>query len=156
MGLLDKLFGQSEPDYPELEADSEAAKLIDRFRDPLGKIADEFAGERMELVPSESGGYVFIGKPPKQFALAWIEGGEVHHFKSLVDEGNLSPMLLEKLVDKLTEAYKGSKDAPRHQTTLGEHAIIVVHDTTLEGEVRGLIDEVNETVRLKKEKAAQH
>ncbi len=154
MGLMAKLFGQGEPDHPELDAGSEAAKQLERFREPLHQLAEEFGGERMELVPSENGGYVFVGKPPKQFALAWLVNGEVKHFKSLVEEGNLSPVLMEKLVGKLTEAYEVSKDAPRYKAQVGDYAMVVVPDATLESNVRQLIDEMNEKVRKKKEKAA--
>lgn len=154
MGLMAKLFGQTEPNHPELDAGSDAARRLKEHLEPLNRLADEFKGERMELVPSEQGGYVFVGNPPKQFALAWIEDGAVRHFKALVDEGNISPMLLEKLVEKLTEAYDVSKEAPRFKASIGEHTVVVVPDATLETNVRRLIDEVNATVRRKKEKAA--
>jgi hypothetical protein len=144
MGLLARLLGQSEPeyDYPELPADHPAREWIDSFREPLGRLADEVPKERIELVPSEHGGYVFIGDPHGTFGLAWIEQGEVKNLKSLTEERGVRPILLERLVEKLREAYDISKDAQRYTAELGERKLAVTPDELLERNVRGLLEQV--------------
>lgn len=155
MGLLDKILGSKEPDHPELEASDQAAQLIERNQAPLKKFADDVPKERLEVVPSESGGYVFLGNPPKQFGLAWIENGTVRNLKDFAESGGLSPTGMENLVGQLTQAYRTHQDKPRYQYHLDDRKVVVTPDAELEQTLRQIIEETNEKIRLKHERAKQ-
>ena len=100
MGILEKFFS-GKHDYPSLDSSAPAAKQLEAVRPPLEKLADE-TKDPLEVVPAEDSVYVFIGKPPKKFGIAWIEDGEkIVNFKSLVDEKGLSPTRLENLSEEL-------------------------------------------------------
>jgi hypothetical protein len=85
MGILGKLFSGKQ-DYPSLDSSDPAAMQLESVRPPLEKLAAE-TNDPLEVVPAEDSVYVFIGKPPKKFGIAWIEDGDkIVNFKSLVDE----------------------------------------------------------------------
>lgn len=140
MGIVDKLFGKDK-EHPPLDADSQAAKRLEELREPLESVIKDVS-EPVEVVISEGSLYAFIGKPPKKFGLAWIHDGKVSNMKALVEEKNLSPIKLEKLVDQLREAYKRSEDAPRYTATVADEQIVVTPSEELGREVHKLIREV--------------
>lgn len=81
MGFLGKLFGL-EKKYPNIASDTNAAKKMELFKDPLEELSKKVT-DTMEVVPGDENAYVFIGKPPKSFGMAWIERGKVCNFKPL-------------------------------------------------------------------------
>lgn len=70
MGILDKLFGGNK-DYPPLPEDNEAQAQLSEVRALLEDLARR-APDRLEVVPAEHEAFVFLGKPPKSFGIAWI------------------------------------------------------------------------------------
>ena len=70
MGILSNIFGKQD-EYPPLSADSYANTRLEEVADQLKELIAE-TSERLEVIPSEHAAYVFIGKPPKKFGLAWI------------------------------------------------------------------------------------
>lgn len=140
MSLLSKLFGQN-PDYPPLDEGSAAAKQLAAIREPLQKLADTVS-DPLEIIPSEGTAYVFVGKPPKKFGLAWIHDGEVSNFKTLVEEKGLKPTALQGIVKELTEAYQQSGEANRYLTKVGEKQLVVTPSPELEKTVHEIMDRV--------------
>jgi hypothetical protein len=142
MAILGKLFG-GKPDYPPLDSSTPAAKQLESVRSPLEKLADEVK-DPLEIVPAEDSVYIFIGKPPKKFGIAWIEDGDkIVNFKSLVDEKGLSPYKLDDLSGKLRKAYIAYQDKPRYVTRISDREVVVIPSTSL---LNNLKDVVEQTV----------
>lgn len=140
MGLLDKLLGKK-IDYPPLEAGSDAAKAVDKLSDSITQLARE-TGEQLEVVPGLPTSYVFVGKPPKKFGLAWITNGDVGNFKSLVEEKGLQPLVLQTIVEKLTGIYERNTDVSRFQTSVGDYQIVVTPSAELHQAVHTIMEKV--------------
>jgi hypothetical protein len=140
MGILDKFFGDKQ-DYPALDRASPAATQLESVRSPLEKLANE-VGEPLEVVPADDSVYVFIGKPPKKFGIAWIEDGEkIVNFKSLVEERGLAPTSLNRLSDELKKAYIAHEDEPRYVTTVSDREVVVIPSESLLNHLEGVVQE---------------
>ena len=142
MGMFDKLFGSTTPDYPELSPDDPAAGYLDSMRQPsLEKFVSEVS-DPIEIVPATDTAYFFIGKPPKKFGVAWIgDQGEISNFKSLVEEKGLSPISLEMLSNKLKEVYIQHQQEPRYSKTVLDKKIVVTPSETLREDVKKVVEE---------------
>jgi len=141
MGIFAKMFG-SQPGYPELGTDTAAAGQLNAIRSHLEKLAREVS-DPLEVVPGENGGYVFIGKPPKRFGIAWIEGDEVKSFKSLMAEHNLSAQTINRVSDELREAYQHHQEADRYRATIAERDVVITPSEPLAMEVREILSRLN-------------
>lgn len=141
MGLLSRILGGT-PDYPQLPPDIAAAKQLKAISGNLKELAGEVS-EPMEVVPGESSAYVFIGKPPKRFGVAWIEDDQIKSFKSVVAEHNVSQQQLNKVSDELRDAYKKYTDVTRYQTKVGDREIVVTPSDALKNEVRSILLSLN-------------
>ena len=141
MGFFDKLMGGGTPEYPELDASSPAAAKLAGVKDKLAELAAEVK-DPIEVVPADNAAYVFIGKPPKTFGIAWIENGEINNFKTLLEKKGAAPLTLEKLSNKLREAYV--KDAPDEKFSImaGDRKITVIPSDSLAADVKAIIDHV--------------
>ena len=137
MGFFDKMFGGGH-DYPELATGTEAAARIEAIRGNLEKLARDVS-DPLEVVPSEAGAYVFIGKPPKRFGIAWIEGNEVKSFKSLMEEHGVSGEAVAKVSDELREIYQRHQDENRFHAKVAERDVVVTPSEGLEHEVRDIL-----------------
>ncbi len=137
MGLLSKILGGT-PDYPQLPPDLAAAQQLEAIRANLEELAGEVS-EPMEVVPGEASAYVFIGKPPKRFGVAWIEDDQIKSFKSVMAENNVSQQQLNKVSDELREAYKKYDDVTRYQTRIAEREIVVTPSDRLKDNVRQIL-----------------
>ncbi|QKK10311.1 MAG: hypothetical protein HND59_00475 [Pseudomonadota bacterium] len=138
MGMLDKWFG-GRKDYPPLPTDNEAQAKLDDVRSQLEELAQRVS-DHLEVVPAEREAYVFLGKPPKRFGIAWIHDGKVSGLKELVDENQLSPRAIEKLVDNLGKAYEHASEAPRYSTRIGGKEMVVIPSAGLGQEVHQIIE----------------
>ena len=141
MGFFGKMFGGG-PDYPELAPNTEAAARLEAIRGNLEQLARDVS-DPMEVVPSEAGAYVFIGKPPKRFGIAWIEGNEVKSFKTLMEEHGMSGQEVNKVSDELREVYQRHQDASRFRTKMAERDLVVTPSQDLEHEVRDILARLN-------------
>ena len=138
MGILGQLFG-GKHDYPSLDSSDPAAKQLEAVRPPLEKLARE-TKDPLEVVPAEDSTYVFVGKPPKKFGIAWIEDGDkIVNFKSLVDEKGLSPDGLQNLSAKLRKAYIAHQDKPRYVTRISDREVVVIPSTSLLDNLKSVI-----------------
>lgn len=141
MGFFGKMFGSS-PDYPELGPETAAAARLEAIRGNLEKLARDVS-DPMEVVPSDEGAYVFIGKPPKRFGIAWIEGDEVKSFKTLMEEHGVSGTEVAKVSDELREVYQRHQEENRYLTKIADRDIVVTPSDGLEHEVRDLLSRLH-------------
>jgi uncharacterized protein YoaH (UPF0181 family) len=141
MGFFGKMFGGG-PDYPELAANTEAAARLEAIRGNLEKLARDVT-DPLEVIPSEAGAYVFIGKPPKRFGIAWIEGNEVKSFKSLMAEHGVSGEAVAKVSDELREIYQRHQDENRFHAKVAERDVVVTPSEGLEHEVRDILSRLH-------------
>ncbi|MEJ2592750.1 MAG: hypothetical protein P8178_15395 [Candidatus Thiodiazotropha sp.] len=139
MGMLDKLFGGGH-DYPPLPAENQAMKALDEVHDELEALTQRVR-EKLEIVPDEHAAFVFMGKPPKRFGIAWIHEGRVSSLKELAEENNLTPAMIDHLVDALREAYTHASEAPRYTTHIGRKDVVVIPSDSLKNEVHHIIEE---------------
>ena len=140
MSLFSRLLGKH-PDYPPLEESNPAARQLAAIREPLQKLASEVS-DPLEVVPSEGTAYVFVGKPPKKFGLAWIHDGKVSNFKTLVEEKGIQPSALRSLLERLTTAYERSDGATRYMSNIGDRQFVVTPCEDLEKTVHEIMDRV--------------
>jgi len=137
MGFLDKMFGKN-PQYPDLAGDSAAAGQLAAIQSNLEKLAKDVS-DPMEVVPSHDGAYVFIGKPPKNFGIAWIEGDQIKSFKTLMEDHGMSTSEVAKLSDQLREVYTRHHETEHFQTTIANRNVVVTPSKPLEQEVRKVL-----------------
>lgn len=123
MGFFDKLTGKNHT-YPVLDQSSAAYQRIQKHR---AKIEPFFqrVNEKFEMIPMDDAVYVFVGKPPSAFGLAWFSGGKEHNLKSFMQDHGLSPQKVQILSDKLRDIYVGFQSAERFSITLGGKTITV-------------------------------
>ena len=140
MSLFGNLFS-SKPDYPAIDPSSTAASRIAEVKAQLGEHAGQVK-DPLEIVPAEHAAYVFIGKPPKHFGLAWIHDGKISGLNTLVEEHGLKPLEVEKLLDQLRGAYERNADVSRFCTTVQDRDVVVTPSAKLEKEVHEIIDKV--------------
>ena len=140
MSLFGNLFS-SKPAYPAIDPSSTAASRIAEVKNQLGELAGQVK-DPLEVVPAEHAAYVFIGKPPKRFGLAWIHDGKVSGLNTLVEEHGLKPLEVEKVVDQLRDAYERNADVSRFCTTVQDRDVVVTPSAQLEKEVHEIIEKV--------------
>lgn len=138
MGMLDKWFG-NKIDYPPLPQDNEAQARLEDVKGPLEDLARRVS-DHLEVVPAENEAFVFLGKPPKRFGIAWIHDGKVSGLKELADEHKLSQMAVGKLIGELGHAYEHASEAPRFSAELGGKPAVVIPSKGLEQEVRQILE----------------
>ena len=109
--------------------------------DQLGELAGQ-VNDPLEVVPTEHAAYVFIGKPPKRFGLAWIHDGKISGLNTLVEEHGLKPLEVEKLLDQLRGAYERNANVSRFCATVQDRDVVVTPSPKLEKEVHEIIDNV--------------
>jgi len=140
MGLLSNLFA-SKIDFPPIDPESPAARRIAEVESELDELAGKVS-DRLEVVPSEHAAYVFIGKPPAKFGLAWIHDGKVSGLNNLVQDQGMKPLEVEKILDDLRAAYEHASDAKRYSATVHNRAVVVTPSSKLEQEVHQIIDRI--------------
>lgn len=140
MGIFGKLF-VGKQDYPPFDSSTPAGKQLEFVRSSLEKLADE-TNDPLEIVPADDEVYIFIGKPPKKFGIAWIEDGDkIVNFKSLVDERGLSEKKLIQLSEELRKAYIAHQEKPRYVTKILDREVVVIPSTSLLNNLKGVIEE---------------
>jgi len=140
MSLFGNLFS-SKPQYPAIDPASAAASRIAKVEAQLGELAGQVK-DPLEVVPAEHAAYVFIGKPPKKFGLAWIHDGKVSGLNTLVEEHGLKPLEVQKVVGQLRDAYQRHADVSRFCTTVQDRDVVITPSPKLEKEVHEIIEKV--------------
>jgi len=142
MSLIGRLFG-TEKEHLPLDPSSPAAARLERDRPTVEEFARKVR-DKLELVPGDRAIYVFIGRPPDAFGIAWLEGGEEHNFKRLMKEKGLSQREVQVRSDELRAAYTRSKDEPRYTADFRGKHVLVTPSKTLEREIVEIIHRVEE------------
>jgi len=140
MGLFSALFA-SKPSYPPLDATSAAAQRLEEIKPQLKELAGKVS-DPLEVIPSAHAAYVFIGKPPKNFGLAWVHDGKVSGLNTLVEEHGMKPAEIAHVVDELREAYKHCEQSERYTAELEGTKVVVTPSDQLEHEVHDIIDKL--------------
>jgi len=138
MGMLDKWFG-GKNDYPPLPADNGAREKLDEVKPQLEQLATKVR-DHLEVVPGEHEAYVYLGKPPKHFGIAWLHDGKVDGLKELVDQHKLSQSQVQALVGALGNAYEHASEAPRYSTEVAGRQVTVIPSQGLGREVHQIIE----------------
>lgn len=138
MSIFGNLFS-SKPDYPAMDPSSTEAARIAEVKAQLGELAGQVK-DPLEVVPSEHAAYVFIGKPPKRFGLAWIHDGKISGLNTIVEEHHVKPTEVEKAMDQLRHAYERNADVNRFSATVQDRDVVVTPSAKLENEVHEIID----------------
>ena len=141
MGIFDNFFSTRKVHSP-LEATDPLAKHLDKIREPLENLANT-TKDQLEVVPANKATYVFIGKPPKQFGIAWVQDGKVYNLKKIADTKGLSTSKLEKTSTELSKAYKRSQEDTRYSTKIGSCSCLVTPSETLGQDVDRIIQAIS-------------
>jgi hypothetical protein len=138
MGILSKLFSGKKA-YPPLPDDNELRAQLDELKAPLEDLAHRVS-DHIEVVPAKDEAFVFLGKPPKKFGIAWIHEGKVSGLKELVDDHKLSQSATADMVDRLGQAYVKADENSRFTADVGGKQAVVIASNDLEKEVRQIIE----------------
>jgi hypothetical protein len=138
MGMFDKWFGGTQ-DYPPLPADNEAMAKLNEMKAPLEELAGK-VNDHIEVVPAEHEAYVYLGKPPKRFGIAWIHDGKLDGLKELVEGNHLSQADAQKMILSLGAAYEHAEDAPRYSAELAGKKVVVIPSRELGQEVHDIVE----------------
>ncbi|HEY5763625.1 MAG TPA: hypothetical protein VIS73_10510 [Rhodocyclaceae bacterium] len=138
MGMLDRLFG-SKPDYPMLPTDNPARARLDGMRGPLEDLAQRVS-DPLEVVPADDEAFVFLGKPPKRFGIAWLHDGKVVGIKELMEEHHLSATDANRLISQIGDAYAAAEGAPRYAADIAGKTVVVIPSDDLEHQVHDLVE----------------
>jgi len=139
MGFIDKIFGSDKKEYPVLEPSNPIAGQIEHFRGDLENLAKEVS-DPMEVIPTDNAAYVFLGKPPKRFGIAWIKDGKIYNLKTLSQEKGVPELKIQLMSEKLRKAYEKSEGASRFSTTVADHKIVVTKSDSLEQDLKEIIE----------------
>lgn len=143
MSFLGNLFSRSgsAPDYPPVDKTSKVGRRLEEVEPELQELMSKVS-QPLEVVPAEHAAYVFIGKPPSSFGLAWIHDGTVSGLNTLVQEHGVAPAQVEKVVDELRSAYSRHQDARHFSATIGKRQVVVTASEGLENEVHEIIENI--------------
>ena len=126
-------FFSKKVNYPELAEDTLAAKQIHAIEGSLKELIDQIS-DPLEIVPTDGQAFVFIGKPPKRFGMAMIDD-KVHSLGAAAKENGIDQLQLQKINEKLRNAYLHCQDAPRYQTSVNGKTVVVTPSQKLVEEV---------------------
>ena len=140
MGFFSKLGGHK--DYPALGPDNAAAGQLANMQAALKTLIDEIP-DKLEVIPDDDAAYVFIGKPPKKFGVAWIdEDGQIGKLHTLVKEKGVQPMVVQSISEELRTAYEKNQDADRYMADIDGKSIVVTPCPELKSQVAQIISKV--------------
>jgi hypothetical protein len=142
MGFLGRMLG-TEKHHLTLDPASPAAARLALDRATVEEFAHK-VHDKLELVPGERAIYVFIGRPPDAFGIAWLEHGEEHNFKRLMKEKGLSDAQVRARSEELRGAYVRSKEEPRYTAEIAGKHVLVTPSPSLERELVDIIHRVEE------------
>lgn len=139
MGFFSKFGGQKE--YPALGPGSPAAEQLANIQGCLENLVEEIP-DRLEVIPDEGTAFVFIGKPPKKFGIAWIKNGQVKNLHSVAKEKGIQPMVLQGISEELRAAYEKNQNTDRFSTVIAGKSIVVTPCDSLKSEVANIVEKI--------------
>lgn len=137
MGFFDKVLGNKK-EFPPLAQEHPVMSRLQRDMPGLEILAREIS-DPIELVPAEKMTYVFIGKPPKQFGMAWVEGREVRDFKTLGKQKGMTSLDLKPFMEKIKETYEKNRSDEHFSTKVADRDVVVTPTAALASEVEQII-----------------
>lgn len=141
MGFLSKMFG-GEKEHAPLDPGSVAARRIEQRAAELTAFAAKVK-DRMEIVPASEATYVFVGKPPGTFGIAWLKDGREHNLKSVIQERKLAPTTVTQISERLRDVYQAHMQEQRFQASIDGRAVTVTPSEALGDDVRKVIDAIS-------------
>jgi hypothetical protein len=111
---------------------------LDEVKAPLEELAHKVR-DPLQVVPAAHEAFVFLGKPPESFGLAWIHDGKVTSLKDLMQEHHLSQGQIERLLDQLGNAYQQASETPRYSAEFGGKKMVVIPSKDLEREMHQIM-----------------
>ena len=138
MGFLTSILGY--PNHPPLDPGTAAAARLEAQRQPLEQLATKVKA-RLELVPASDAIYVFLGKPPGTFGLAWLKDGAEHNLKTLIQQRRFTSAEVEAISEMLRRVYEAHRGAERYQTTIAGKKVAVTPSEAFAADVRRTIVE---------------
>lgn len=141
MGFFSKILGGGK-EYPPLESGHPAAERMSRVQASLEQLATDIP-DPLEVVPAEKGVYVFAGKPPTKFGMFWIEGKEIHNFKTLSRAKGLNSLDLQPIVEQLRSIYRQHQDEERFSYGAAGRSIVVTPSQNLGAGVEEIIQQAS-------------
>ena len=135
MGLFSKKVN-----YPELAEDTQAAKQIHAIEGSLKELIGQIS-DPLEIVPTDGHAFVFIGKPPKRFGMAMVDDS-VHSLGAAAKENGIDQIQLQKINEKLRNAYLNCQDAPRYSTRVNGKTVVVTPSEELAKEVSEITNSI--------------
>lgn len=139
MGLFGKLFGK-EKELPQLDAASPAAARLNNLASVLEPFVTK-VHDKMDMVPAENTVYVYIGKPPGMFGIAWFENGQEVNLKTFSASKGLKQKQQQLLYGRLGEAYEEFSAAPRYEATIAGKKVSVTPSEELAKKIAQIIHE---------------
>ena len=136
MGLFSKKVN-----YPELSEGHPAAEQIENIKAPLKELIGQVS-DPLEIVPADNHAYAFIGKPPKKFGIALLEGGTFQNFVALAKEKGLGDPKILAIIENLGDAYKQNQDSERYKITVAGKDIVVTPCQKLEAQIGQIVQNV--------------
>lgn len=140
MGFLGSLFSK-EKEYPPLDAGSNTAKKLERYRPDLEQFARK-VNDRLEVIPTDGALHVFIGKPPDTFGIVWWKDGQEHNFKTLMEDKGLDQIRIQLLSDALRDSYKRHQGDERFSALIAGKKVTVTPSEAFAADVEKIIHEV--------------
>jgi hypothetical protein len=137
MGFLSGILG-GHKELPPLDPQSVAARRMEQNRATVETFASKVK-DRLEFVPAADAVYVFVGKPPGTFGIAWLENGEEHNLKTMMVKQNLTQQSVASISEALRSAYESYQQDPRYQTTIADKTVTVTPSDGLASQLRRII-----------------
>ena len=136
MGFLDSIRGHK--DHPPLDGGSVAARRLDAHRESLETFAAKVK-DRLELVPDTDAIYVFVGKPPGTFGIAWLKDGAEHNLKTMMQQRGLAPASAQAIAERLRETYEAHQQAERYSATVAGKTVTVTPSEAFAADIRRIV-----------------
>ena len=133
-------FFNKKVNYPELTPENPAAKQLHAIEGSLKELIGQVS-DPLEVVPTDGRAFVFIGKPPKRFGMAMVDDA-VHSLGASAREHGIDQLKLQKINEKLRDAYQNCQDAPRFKASIDGKAVVVTPSQQLASKVSEIMSDI--------------
>jgi hypothetical protein len=140
MSIISNLLSNGN-NYPELNPKCTAGQTVSELSDLLNTLA-ESTGEDLEVIPFHHEAFVFIGKPPGKFGLAWIHDHQVSRLNELIEEHGLSSEEVAQVMKDLRTSYLHHKKDGRFSADVREHSLVVLPSNAMQLDMHDIIERV--------------
>jgi hypothetical protein len=127
--------------YPELNPKCTAGQTVSELSDELMALAQS-TEEHLEVIPFHHEAFVFIGRPPHEFGLAWIHDHRISRLNELAEEHGLSSEEVAEVMEDLCTAYLHHKKDGRFCTDLHNRTLVVLPSYSMPLDVHDVIERV--------------